>query len=63
MCYTISIEAIEFFDEDDARYGRPNEAVTEEDIKRVHKIIFDGPKLKLSEIADTLMISCWSYRA
>ena len=43
--------------EDDARSGRPKEAVTDENIKKVHKIIFYNRKVKLSEIAKTLKIS------
>ena len=43
--------------EDDARSGRPKEAVTDENIKKVHKIIFDNRKMKLIEIAETLKIS------
>ena len=43
--------------EDDARSGRPKEAVTDENIKKVHKIIFDNRKVKLIEIAETLKIS------
>lgn len=40
--------------EDDAR---PKEAVTDENIKKVHKIILDNRKVKLIEIAETLKIS------
>lgn len=29
--------------EDDARSGRPKEAVTEENVKKVHKIILNHP--------------------
>ena len=43
--------------EDDSRSGRPKEAVTDENIKKVHKIIFDNRKVKLIEIAETLKIS------
>ncbi|GFX89241.1 putative DD34D transposase [Trichonephila clavipes] len=43
--------------EDDARSGHPKEAVTDENIKKVHKIIFDNHKVKLIEIAETLKIS------
>ncbi|GFV09444.1 putative DD34D transposase [Trichonephila clavipes] len=39
---------------DDARSGYPKEAVTDENIKKVHKIIFDNRKVKLIEIAETL---------
>ena len=53
--------------EDDARSGRRKEAaVTDENIKKVHKIIFDDRKVKLIEIAETVKISKervgWSYR-
>ncbi|GFU86042.1 putative DD34D transposase [Trichonephila clavipes] len=41
----------------DARSGYPKEAVTDENIKEVHKIIFDNRKVKLIEIAETLKIS------
>ena len=43
--------------EDDARSGRPKEAVTDENIKKVHKIILNDRKVKLIEIAETLKIS------
>jgi hypothetical protein len=43
--------------EDDARNGRPKEAVSDEIIKKVHKIMFRDRKVKLSEIAETLKIS------
>ena len=43
--------------EDDAPSERPKEAVTDENIKKVHKIIFDNRKMKLIEIAETLKIS------
>ncbi|GFV45543.1 putative mariner transposase [Trichonephila clavipes] len=43
--------------EDDGRSGRPKEAVTDENIKKVHKIIFDNLKVKFIEIAETLNIS------
>lgn len=43
--------------EDDTRSGRPKEAVTDENIKKVHKIIMNDRKLKLIEIAETLKIS------
>ncbi|GFV36023.1 putative DD34D transposase [Trichonephila clavipes] len=42
--------------EDNARSGRSKETVTDENIKQVHKIIFDNRKMKLSEIAETLKI-------
>ncbi|GFV39516.1 putative DD34D transposase [Trichonephila clavipes] len=35
--------------EDDARSGLPKQAVTNENIKKVHKIIFDNRKVKLIE--------------
>ncbi|GFU34412.1 histone-lysine N-methyltransferase SETMAR [Trichonephila clavipes] len=43
--------------EDDARSGHTKEAVTEENITKVHKIIFDNRKVKLIEIAENLKIS------
>lgn len=43
--------------EDDARGGRPKEAVTDENIKKVHKIILNDRKVKLIELAETLKIS------
>ena len=42
--------------------GRPNEVVTPETIKKVHRS-FENRKLKLSEIADTLKISYGSVYA
>jgi hypothetical protein len=42
--------------EDDVRSGRPKEAVTDENIKKVHKIILNDRKVKLIEIAETLKI-------
>ena len=43
--------------EDDLSSGRSKEAVTDENIKKIHKIIFDNRKVKLVEIAETLKIS------
>ncbi|GFV58096.1 putative mariner transposase [Trichonephila clavipes] len=43
--------------ENDARSGHPKEAVTDENITKVHKIIFGNHKVKLVEIAKTLKIS------
>jgi hypothetical protein len=42
---------------DDANSGRPKEAATDENIKKVHKIILNDRKVKLIEIAETLKIS------
>uniref|UniRef100_A0A6P7HBH5 Protein GVQW3-like n=1 Tax=Diabrotica virgifera virgifera TaxID=50390 RepID=A0A6P7HBH5_DIAVI len=42
--------------EDDARSGRPKEAVTDENIKKVYQIMLDDRKVKLFEIAETLKI-------
>uniref|UniRef100_A0A6M2DR05 Putative histone-lysine n-methyltransferase setmar-like protein n=1 Tax=Xenopsylla cheopis TaxID=163159 RepID=A0A6M2DR05_XENCH len=42
---------------DDERSGRPKEVVTPENIKKIHKIIFDDRKVTLIEIAETLKIS------
>ncbi|KAF7267890.1 hypothetical protein GWI33_018920 [Rhynchophorus ferrugineus] len=43
--------------EDGERSGRPKEVVTEENIKKIHKMILNYRKLKVNEIADTLKIS------
>ncbi|GFT70951.1 putative mariner transposase [Trichonephila clavipes] len=43
--------------EDDARSGRPKEAVTDENIKKVCKIIFDNRTVKLIKIPESLKIS------
>ncbi|XP_012564110.2 histone-lysine N-methyltransferase SETMAR-like [Hydra vulgaris] len=43
--------------EDDERSGRPKEAVTDENVKKIHKIILNDRKVKLLEIANTLKIS------
>jgi hypothetical protein len=43
--------------EGDARTGRPKEAVFDENIKNVHKIILNYRKVNLIEIAETLTIS------
>ncbi|KAF7275574.1 hypothetical protein GWI33_011582 [Rhynchophorus ferrugineus] len=43
--------------EDGERSGRPKEVVTDENIKRNHKMILNDRKLKLNEIADTLKVS------
>ncbi|XP_040567355.1 uncharacterized protein [Lepeophtheirus salmonis] len=43
--------------EDGKHSGRPKEIVTEENIKKIQKIILNDSKLKLNEIADTLKIS------
>jgi hypothetical protein len=43
--------------EGDARSGRLKEAVSDENIKKVHKIILNDRKVKLVEIAETLKIS------
>lgn len=43
--------------EDDARSGRPKEAVTDENIKKVKKIILNNRKVNLLEISETLKIS------
>jgi hypothetical protein len=41
----------------DARIGRPKDTVSDENIKKVHKIILNDRKMKLIEIAETLKIS------
>ncbi|XP_031630281.1 histone-lysine N-methyltransferase SETMAR-like [Contarinia nasturtii] len=43
--------------EEDARSGRPKDAVTDENIKKIHKIILNDRKMKLIEIAEALKIS------
>lgn len=43
---------------DDAkRSGRPNEAVTDENVKKVHRIVLDDRNVKVREIADIVKIS------
>ena len=37
--------------------GSPNEAVTEENIKKVHRIVLDNRKINVSEIAGMVKIS------
>jgi hypothetical protein len=41
----------------DARSGRPKETVSDENIKKVHKIILNGRLVILIEISETLKIS------
>jgi transposase len=48
---------VEMCIESDARSGRPKEDVTDENIKKIHKIILNDCKETLSEIAETLKIS------
>lgn len=43
--------------EDDERSGRPKEAVTDENIKKIQKMILEDRKLRLICVADTLKIS------
>lgn len=43
--------------EDGERSGRPNEAVVDENIKKIHKIVLADRRLKLSEIAEIVKIS------
>ncbi|KAF7273419.1 hypothetical protein GWI33_013872 [Rhynchophorus ferrugineus] len=43
--------------EDGKRSGRPKEVVTDENIKKTHKMILNDRKLKLNKIADSLKIS------
>jgi hypothetical protein len=43
--------------EGDARSGRPKQAVSDENIKKVRKIILNVRKVKLIETAETLKIS------
>jgi transposase len=42
--------------EGEARSGRPKEAVSDEKIKKVQKLILSDHKVKLIEIAETLKI-------
>ncbi|KAF7279819.1 hypothetical protein GWI33_006702 [Rhynchophorus ferrugineus] len=42
--------------EDGERSGRSKEVVTDENNKKIHKMILNDRKLKLNEIADTLDI-------
>lgn len=43
--------------EDGERSGRPKEVVTDENIKKIHKMILNDRKMKLIEIAEALKIS------
>ncbi|KAF7284554.1 hypothetical protein GWI33_022003 [Rhynchophorus ferrugineus] len=43
--------------EDGESNGRPKEVITDENIKKIHKMILNGRKLKLKKIADTLKTS------
>ncbi|KAF7273706.1 hypothetical protein GWI33_013591 [Rhynchophorus ferrugineus] len=43
--------------EDGERSGRPKEVVTDENIKKIHKMILNDRNLKFNEIADTLKVS------
>jgi hypothetical protein len=43
--------------QDDARSGRPKQAVSDKNIKKVHKIILNDRKVKFIEIAGTPKIS------
>lgn len=43
--------------EDDARSGRPKDAVTDENIKKIQEIISNDCKVSLNVLADTLGIS------
>ncbi|KAF7285921.1 hypothetical protein GWI33_009390 [Rhynchophorus ferrugineus] len=40
--------------EDGERSGHPKEVITDENIKKIHKMILNGRQLKLNEIADIL---------
>lgn len=46
--------------DDTERLKRPNEAVTEENITKVHRIVLDDRKVKVREIADIVKISIGS---
>ena len=39
------------------RSGRPNEAVSPDNFKKIHKIVWNDRKVKLRELADILKIS------
>ncbi|KAF7267481.1 hypothetical protein GWI33_019313 [Rhynchophorus ferrugineus] len=43
--------------ENGERSGHPKEVVTDENFRKIHKMILNDRKLKLNEIADTLKIS------
>ncbi|KAF7264728.1 hypothetical protein GWI33_022529 [Rhynchophorus ferrugineus] len=43
--------------EDGEHSGCPKEVVTDENIKKIHKMIWNERKLKLNETADTLKLS------
>ncbi|KAF7265905.1 hypothetical protein GWI33_020651 [Rhynchophorus ferrugineus] len=43
--------------EDVEGIGRPKEVVTDENMKKIHKMILNDRKLKLNEIAGTIVIS------
>ncbi|XP_050527885.1 protein GVQW3-like [Daktulosphaira vitifoliae] len=45
-------------DTDDAeRSGRPNEAITPENIEKIHKIVLNDRKMKLCQLANVIKIS------
>ena len=43
--------------QDEHRNGRPNEVTTTEMVKKIHKMVLDDRRLKVSEIADMVEIS------
>ena len=47
----------EMSNDDDARSGRPKEAITDKNIKKVHKITLYDCKVKMIEISEILKIS------
>jgi hypothetical protein len=51
------LKRVEMCIEGDARSGLPKEAVSDENIKKVHNIILNDRKVKWIEIAETLKIS------
>jgi hypothetical protein len=52
----LNLNEVKFASKSDACSGRPKEAVSDENIKKVHKIILNDRKVKLIEIAETLKI-------
>ena len=45
---------------DAQRMGRPKDVTTPEVIEKTHDIVFDDPKVKMCELAETAGISFWS---
>jgi hypothetical protein len=55
--YSDSVPVGKMSIEDDARSGHLKETVTDENIKKVHKIILNDRKMELIDITETLKIS------